>query len=576
MKIRHLQIENFRGIKSLSWRVQGDFNCIIGPGDACKTTILTAIDYALSPRTFLSIDDSDFFNQNVDAEILIQITLADWDESQPEIRKFFSENKFGQYKCGLDEDRLLLEPQPGGTEALSVSLRVDKTLEPRWSVVRGKDEDPEQERKPIGAGDRAILGVSRIDAFSDFHFTWGRNTILTRLSSGSQGNLNAILSELARYTQQTDISSHQSIADCERIATSIQEEAKSIGVKVQSLVPKIDIQRQSISAGALSLHDEKVPLRGKGAGTKKLLSIAMQIMLYEGKNVSLIDEIETGLEPHRIRGLIYNLKNSGQQIFTTTHSPVVLRELNVSGHELYLCKKTPDSIVTLESLGSIPDVQGAVRSNAEAFLGSKVIVCEGLTEIGCLRAYDVFRLNGNKPPVWSLATAYFNCGGESKIKPVCSKLSELGYKTAVLCDNDSTEHLNAQDISDLQKEGIQVCQWEEGNSIEKQLFQDIPWGHVPDLLKKISETHDTLEHSTVLNEIKNLPDLSSLHLSESPDHWQGSPLLRQKIGEMANKSKWIKRIDYATSIFEFALPLLPEDSIIKTKLGVLWDWVQND
>jgi putative ATP-dependent endonuclease of the OLD family len=85
----------------------------------------------------------------------------------------------------------------------------------------------------------------------------------------------------------------------------------------------------------VSLHEDNVPLRNKGSGSKKLIAAAMQMKLHGGKNVSLIDEMEVGLEPHRIRGLIYKLKKSRQQIFTTTHSPVVLRELNVADNELY-------------------------------------------------------------------------------------------------------------------------------------------------------------------------------------------------------------------------------------------------
>ena len=54
LRICHIEIRNFRGIRTLSWHVKGDFNCIIGAGDTCKTTILTALDYALSPRTGLS------------------------------------------------------------------------------------------------------------------------------------------------------------------------------------------------------------------------------------------------------------------------------------------------------------------------------------------------------------------------------------------------------------------------------------------------------------------------------------------------------------------------------------------
>ena len=89
------------------------------------------------------------------------------------------------------------------------------------------------------------------------------------------------------------------------------------------------MQRQSIGTSALSLHENNVPLRNKGDGTKRLIGAAMQMKLNGGKNISLIDELEVGLEPHRIRGLIYRLRNSGQQIFATTHSPVVIRELTL-------------------------------------------------------------------------------------------------------------------------------------------------------------------------------------------------------------------------------------------------------
>ena len=35
-------------MKSLRWTVKGTFNCIIGARDTCKTTILSALDYALA------------------------------------------------------------------------------------------------------------------------------------------------------------------------------------------------------------------------------------------------------------------------------------------------------------------------------------------------------------------------------------------------------------------------------------------------------------------------------------------------------------------------------------------------
>ena len=436
------------------------FACLIGPGDTCKTTILTALDYALSPRTSLTFDDSDFFDQQTNEQIIIQVTFREWDETQPVIQSFFQERKFAQYKCGLGQNGPVPEPADDAPVALSVSLRIDKSLEPKWSVVKGRDESEEQDRKPIYAADRTTLGLSRLDLFSDYHFTWGRNTILTRLSGEAEGNLNAMLSELARQMRQTDISGHASIAECQKVADTVRTEARDTGVVLTALSPKVDVQRQSVGRGVLSLHDGYVPLRNKGSGSKRLIGAAMQMKLHGGKNVSLIDEIEMGLEPHRIRGLIYKLRNSPQQIFATTHSPVVIRELDVSAHELCVCKRDVTGAIAVQSLGTVSDIQAAVRTNAEAFLGSKIVACEGLTEIGCLRAYDLHRLDASDPPIWSLSTSYFNCGGASKITLICPQLIQLGYEIGVLCDNDAADQLSEAEIQSLRAAGAHVCQWE--------------------------------------------------------------------------------------------------------------------
>jgi len=576
MKVAHVYIRNFRGIKSLSWNVDSAFNCIIGAGDTGKTTILTALDYALTPRTSLSFDDSDFFEQDVTQRIVIQITLTDWDETRPEVQTFFQEKKFAQYKCGLDQNGPISEPND--TTAISVSLNIDAHLEPKWFVVKGLDADGTEDRAPLWGSDRNTLGVSRIDIFSDFHFTWGNNTILTRLSADNQANPNAILSDLAREMRRSDISQHPSVAECQTVADTVKSESKNAGVNLTTLAPKIDLQRRSMTAGALSLHEDNVPLRNKGTGSKKLIAAAMQMKLHDGKNVSLIDELEVGLEPHRIRGLIHKLKNSKQQIFTTTHSPVVIRELSVSKNELHVCKRASDGTVTLNSLGTVPKIQGSVRKNAEAFLGSKVVACEGATEIGCLRAYDVYRFSTDNAivPVWSLATSYFDCGSLSQVKPVCPKLIELGYRVAALCDNDDPNQLSETDTQNLREEGVHICQWNEGNSTEMQLTCDLPWSALPQMLEKIAEYHDTLEHTSILNTIRKAAQAENFVLPDDVAAWCDSLELRKLIGKAITDGDWIKRMDYSANVFQFAFSKLPDESVIKQRLDKLWQWIQDE
>jgi hypothetical protein len=49
-RIRHVQIENFRCIQHLVWVPSPGINCLIGPGDSGKSSILDAIDYCLGAR----------------------------------------------------------------------------------------------------------------------------------------------------------------------------------------------------------------------------------------------------------------------------------------------------------------------------------------------------------------------------------------------------------------------------------------------------------------------------------------------------------------------------------------------
>jgi recombinational DNA repair ATPase RecF len=46
MRLCHLKIERFRGIKSVEWTVREDFLCLIGPGHSTKSTIVDAIELA--------------------------------------------------------------------------------------------------------------------------------------------------------------------------------------------------------------------------------------------------------------------------------------------------------------------------------------------------------------------------------------------------------------------------------------------------------------------------------------------------------------------------------------------------
>lgn len=61
-----------------------------------------------------------------------------------------------------------------------------------------------------------------------------------------------------------------------------------------------------------------------------MLLCGIQKMGLEEGHITLFDEVEFGLEPHRISRLLKHVREDKKgQYFLTTHSPVVLRELTI-------------------------------------------------------------------------------------------------------------------------------------------------------------------------------------------------------------------------------------------------------
>src|SRR2546428_810527 len=75
MKIRKIEVDRFRGIQNLDWDVRDYFICLVGPCESTKSTILDAIDLALSTRWNVQFDDTDLHHGNTD-QPTIKITSA--------------------------------------------------------------------------------------------------------------------------------------------------------------------------------------------------------------------------------------------------------------------------------------------------------------------------------------------------------------------------------------------------------------------------------------------------------------------------------------------------------------------
>jgi len=193
--IRRIEIKNFRSIYSFDWRPSEDFNCIVGSGDAGKSSVLNAIDYCLSARRSLPVTDADFCRLDVDKDISITLTLGRLGD---DLKNY---EKYGDFICGLsDTGELHDEPGPGLEHVLVLNLTIQGDLDPKWRLISQRADQKGLERG-LNWGDRQALPPTRLGAWSETHLTWRKGSVLNRLSDES-ADASAVLSKAARGARE--------------------------------------------------------------------------------------------------------------------------------------------------------------------------------------------------------------------------------------------------------------------------------------------------------------------------------------------------------------------------------------
>ncbi|GAA4461816.1 AAA family ATPase [Nemorincola caseinilytica] len=534
-KIHSLSIRNYRGIRNFEEVFSGKpLVCLIGRGDSGKSTILEAIHCVLSPQWNMTFHDSDFTNCDTDQAIEIEVTLMDLPS------RLLQEDKFGLYIRGLSIADFTISDQleDSHESVLTIRLTVKKDLEPSWCVVNGR-----QEPRTISGNDRSLLNCFLVSDHTDKHFSWNRGnplySLLKQEADGAQDDSDEDVVIGALRGAKRIIDKHP-FPELAEVVKKVKESAAQIGIDIDNAVNTIDFKDMMMREGRLSLHADKVPFRLKGKGSKRLISIAIQLALVNTGGIILIDEIEQGLEPDRVQHLAAVLKSlAGGQVFLTTHSRDVVVELDAK--DLHVVAPSKQSTTALTA-----SVQGLLRKNPEAFFAKKVIVCEGATEVGFCRV-----LNRHKQSIGQKSAAV--CGvrladgaGDSAFQ-YSSGLSKAGFYTLLFCDSDleKTNPIPAKKKEELASGGVQIVDWEVGDCLEVAIAKELPWLGIIELFgsavrlkagqKGISEAEA---------EPRLLEAVRQKYAKEIPSDFKTKEYqdLREPIGKAASAGSWFKSV----------------------------------
>ena len=513
--ISKIKIKNFRGLKELTLDLGPEkFVIIIGRGDSGKSTILSAIHAVLCPSWNLALSDLDFYNQDTSKPIEIEAQLTDLPE---DLIKF---SKYGLY---LGNE--LSEDDPSKF-FITVRLLVDETLEPHWYVKARADANIED--KAISSHDRALFGVNYISDYTDNQFSYNRQSPLyglTKLSMDNSVTIERVKSKILRSMSSN--ADEELLKPLNEPLDNLKAAASLLGLTLGSISANLDIKDNTYTGNSISLHNDDKPFRVQGKGTKRLMSIAIQTELAKLGGITLIDELEQGLEPDRIITLVRLLKTTHKgQVFITTHSAHVVVE--AQWNNIFVLQNEGLAIRQIDD-----SLEACRRTQPHTFFAKKVICCEGKTECGYLRAIDSWLLKNMGLNMSSLGCVVVDSAGGNNMYTYAIKLKNLGYNTLIFADNDKPKELE-QFKRQASCNGIEMLLCDENNCLEKQIFTDLPWQAIN---RFINMSHDELPSDKIIFS----EDI--LQLLESSNEFKHKEV-RERISVLSVKkgNEWFKNI----------------------------------
>jgi len=469
--IRQLHIERFRGIESLKWNPSSGMNVILGGGDVGKTTILEAIALLLSPSNYMVLAEADYWERKAEAGFTIRAAV-----SLPATSGIGQQAKFA-WPWQWDGENAIppISPQgdaddiPQADEAV-YCLQVCGTpeLEINWAVVQ-----PNDEIDPLSAAVRRQIGLVRLggDDRNDRDLRLVYGSALDRLLADR-----GLRARVGRRLAEIDL--QENLSEEAHTALSALDET----LKRESLPHDLELgltSSQGLSIGALTGLFAKqsdhvsLPLTSWGAGTRRMATLQIAAATKSTTQITVVDEIERGLEPYRVRKLIATLQVDASQSFVTTHSSIAIGGA-MEAHLWYLDAAGNIGLLPQQRIASLQ------RRDPVTFLSRFSIVCEGQTEIGFVsylldRAIDGrFRDHGIH-----LANGQ---GNESTLS-VLEAMAKAGLTFAGFADHEGNAPNRWAALKANMNE--RLFQWQNG-CLEENIIKHVE----PDKLTKLIEDQD--------------------------------------------------------------------------------------
>lgn len=463
--IRRLEVIRFRGLQAFAWNPSPTMNVILGGGDVGKTTILEAIALLLNPSNAVTISESDYWERINTDEFVIEAVMSLPDSSDISTQRNFAwpwawDGANAVEPAAKTDDDIPAPDDP----VYRVRVRGTTDLELAWEIVQ-----PHGVVDHFSVAVRRKIGLLKLSADErngrDLRLVYG--SALDRLLSDP-----ALRARIGKRVSELDLDRSLNDKGKETIAAL---DARMAGAALPDGLKLGLTTSQGLSIGAMiGLLAKKdcvyLPLSTWGAGTRRMAALEIGASTEKEASVAIIDEIERGLEPYRLRKLINSLGHAESQTFITTHSPVAIACAG-KAHLWYLD--------AAGAIGALPHdkIERQQRRDPETFLAKVAVIAEGPTEVGFLR-FLLKKAFATDP----LDHGVRVCDGQGNNTTLAllETLSSAGLVFAGLVDDEGTNPGRWKKLRE--KLGDKLHQWPHGCT-EQHVIARVPDDKLWDLLK---------------------------------------------------------------------------------------------
>lgn len=468
-------------------------NLILGGGDVGKTTLLEAVALLLSPSNTLILSEADYWQRETDKEFCIRAILSLPSSSditqQQKLALPWAWNGADAVTPPMPEDGDADIPPPA-QPVYCFQVRGTGELEINWEIVH-----PNDEVDILSAALRRQIGVVRLsgDERNDRDLRLVYGSALDRLLADK-----ALRARIGQQVAKFDLQGSLS----EDASAALAKLDKAL--KKESLPSRLELgmtSSQGLSIGALigllAASDEGVslPLASWGAGTRRMATLQIAASTESETRITVIDELERGLEPYRVRKLARALQTEATQSFVTTHSAVAISASD-QAHLWYLD--------AAGNIGGLPRERIARQQerDPETFLCRLAIIAEGLTEKGFVTYLLEHAIDG---ALLDQGLRVCHGQGNEATLDLLEAMAGAGLRFGGFADN---EGLFPGRWSALKaKMGQTLFQWGAA-STDQNVIAQIPEDRLTDLLTGVDTDLSARRRFTLAQRLGILPDQS--------------------------------------------------------------------